>query len=302
MEIKNILWAYDCSDESKHALSYAEHFAKLFNAKIYGIHVYSVSLPINPYYAPYLYDMAERIEKKYREEFKQIDELLRKKGIDFEGVVLKGGISDEITRFAEEKNIDMTVMGITPRGLIGSMFMESTSIAVLRKTKKPLLVTKGKKQKEKIELKKILVPVDIGDKIKDAIITAFSIAEKENSHITFVYVLNIAFQIYEIPEKIISEIIEEASNNLKDYVNTVSEEAGIDKEKRDINFITKIIFGMNAAPKIVDYANRNDFDMIVINSHGGGTLKRLFLGSTAEQVAREAICPVLVVKPSISKE
>jgi nucleotide-binding universal stress UspA family protein len=37
-------------------------------------------------------------------------------------------------------------------------------------------------------------------------------------------------------------------------------------------------------------------EVIVISSHGYTGLKRMLLGSTAEQVVRHATCPVLVVK------
>jgi len=39
-------------------------------------------------------------------------------------------------------------------------------------------------------------------------------------------------------------------------------------------------------------------DLIVIGSHGRGGVERLFLGSVAEAVMREAPCPVLVVRAS----
>ncbi len=47
---------------------------------------------------------------------------------------------------------------------------------------------------------------------------------------------------------------------------------------------------------ILDYANRQEADIIIMGSHGRRGLKRMLLGSVAEHVVRRASCPVLVVK------
>ena len=46
---------------------------------------------------------------------------------------------------------------------------------------------------------------------------------------------------------------------------------------------------------ILDAAVSADADMIVIGSHGRRGMARVMLGSVAEQVARRANCPVLIV-------
>ncbi len=47
---------------------------------------------------------------------------------------------------------------------------------------------------------------------------------------------------------------------------------------------------------ILDYAKRQEADVIIMGSHGRRGLKRMILGSVAEHVVRRAPCPVLVVK------
>lgn len=49
--------------------------------------------------------------------------------------------------------------------------------------------------------------------------------------------------------------------------------------------------------EIIQYAAREDCDLIVLGSHGHGPLKHMLLGSVAEKVVRKAKCPVLVVRP-----
>jgi universal stress protein A len=47
---------------------------------------------------------------------------------------------------------------------------------------------------------------------------------------------------------------------------------------------------------IVDYAKRNEIDVIVMGTHGRGALEHLLMGSVAERVVRLAPCPVLTVR------
>lgn len=50
-------------------------------------------------------------------------------------------------------------------------------------------------------------------------------------------------------------------------------------------------------PAIVEAAAAEQVDMIVVGSHGRGTVGRLLLGSVSDHVIRNATAPVLVVRP-----
>ncbi|HSM09680.1 MAG TPA: universal stress protein [Gemmatimonadota bacterium] len=60
--------------------------------------------------------------------------------------------------------------------------------------------------------------------------------------------------------------------------------------------VHRIERGINAAPTIIDYADANDVDLIVMGSHGRRGLRRLMLGSVTTEVVRFARRPVLVVR------
>ncbi|MDF0727285.1 universal stress protein [Cytobacillus sp. S13-E01] len=49
-------------------------------------------------------------------------------------------------------------------------------------------------------------------------------------------------------------------------------------------------------PSIVEYANQNHFDLVVIGSRGLNTLQEMVLGSVSHKVAKRVNCPVLIVK------
>jgi nucleotide-binding universal stress UspA family protein len=52
-----------------------------------------------------------------------------------------------------------------------------------------------------------------------------------------------------------------------------------------------------AAPEIVKYAQREKIDVIVMGTHGRSGLVRVFMGSVADAVLRNAPCQVLTIGP-----
>ncbi len=69
-----------------------------------------------------------------------------------------------------------------------------------------------------------------------------------------------------------------------------------DKAKEaGIHFEVKILRG-EPAPTLIEYANKNKFDVIVIGSRGLNILQEMVLGSVSHKVAKYAKCPVLIVK------
>lgn len=68
--------------------------------------------------------------------------------------------------------------------------------------------------------------------------------------------------------------------------------------KSELGGVTDVeveVIGGHSGSTILDYANANDNDLVVISSHRPG-LAHFFLGSTAAHVVRHATCAVHVVR------
>ena len=65
--------------------------------------------------------------------------------------------------------------------------------------------------------------------------------------------------------------------------------------KKGVEFLDVIENG-EEGKTIVSFANKNNFDLIVIGSRGMGTLGKLFHGSTSNYVANSSKIPVMIVK------
>jgi nucleotide-binding universal stress UspA family protein len=81
-------------------------------------------------------------------------------------------------------------------------------------------------------------------------------------------------------------------NEGEKYLNKVKLKAN----QKNIQIKTEIISSMNISGGILDYAEENNIDLIVIGTRGRSGFKRLLLGSVASHVITYAHCPVLVVK------
>ena len=118
---------------------------------------------------------------------------------------------------------------------------------------------------------------------------AVDLAEKTGSHITVLYILSLP-NTSEIPPKVMEELITGSNNELDKIV------AGSKEKNKDLSITKKMIIGLNPSNRILSYAKKNNFDLIVINSNNKGNLARFFLGSVSEEVIRGSVCPVLTIR------
>lgn len=63
----------------------------------------------------------------------------------------------------------------------------------------------------------------------------------------------------------------------------------------NIKYRVEILHG-TPGPTIVEYANKEKFEMLVIGSRGLNSLQEMVLGSVSHKVVKRAECPVLIVK------
>lgn len=140
-------------------------------------------------------------------------------------------------------------------------------------------------------MKKILVPTDASEYSRRALEAALEFARKFNAEIELLYVMRkpIAYDsssnIYIIsPEQI------EKEGNL--VLETTLE--GIDIG--DVRVIKKKSEAAKPAKLILEEIENEKIDLVVMGSHGYGTIAGSILGSVSQHVLHNAKCPVLIVK------
>lgn len=139
--------------------------------------------------------------------------------------------------------------------------------------------------------KRILVPTDVSEFSRQALLTALQLAKQFNSEVEL-------FHVVFDPQPLISYAttypISISSEQIEEHGESALERALEGIDVGDVKLAKKHIQG-HAAREIVEESKR-DFDLIVMGSHGHGPFTGAIIGSVTQKVLAHAKCPVLVVK------
>jgi nucleotide-binding universal stress UspA family protein len=69
------------------------------------------------------------------------------------------------------------------------------------------------------------------------------------------------------------------------------------QKRKGVTLVDKVTVFPRAWSGIVKFVRDQDIDVIVMSTHARKGVAKLFLGSVAENVIREAPCPVITVRP-----
>ncbi|HET7392096.1 MAG TPA: universal stress protein [Nitrososphaeraceae archaeon] len=137
---------------------------------------------------------------------------------------------------------------------------------------------------------KILVTIDSSDASMDAADYATAISQRYNAELYALHVIHADVDLYGPHET--SEFTRNMRNEGEKYLNKVKVKAN----EKDIHIKTEIISSKDISGGILDFAQENNIDLIVIGTRGRSGFKRLLLGIVASHVVTYAHCPVLVIK------
>ena len=147
---------------------------------------------------------------------------------------------------------------------------------------------------------KILVAIDGSEIAMKAAVYSIDIVKKNKSQLIALNVLDIS-----TPRRISSSFITAPTYGLKELEEKRKEaQQWLDKfeklaaKENNVKLKSEIIEDpiSKVGSAIVDYAERENVDLIIIGSRGRSGFKKMLLGSVASDVVTYAHCPVMVVK------
>jgi nucleotide-binding universal stress UspA family protein len=160
-------------------------------------------------------------------------------------------------------------------------------------------LTYGKKTK----FSNILVAIDGSDHSMKAAEYAIDIARDNKAQLIALAVLDIAKIGYAASTFIASPMhgLEELERKRKEAQEWLDKVGKLISQKandnnNNIQFKSQIEESMSIAGTIVDHAENQNIDLIVVGSRGRSGFTKLLLGSVASKVITYAACPVLVTK------
>ena len=150
-----------------------------------------------------------------------------------------------------------------------------------------------------IGISKIMVGIDGSEQSINAADYAIAIAKRHDAEMIAVNALtsDVGYAYsspgVESPPLTIREIILLAEDEVKKWFNGIKEKA----DKSGIRLRSEIIMAKRSAVSaMLDYAEEQKIDLIVVGTRGRSGIKKMLLGSVASGLVTYAACPVLVVK------
>lgn len=157
-------------------------------------------------------------------------------------------------------------------------------------------------KKQKGTFSKILVAIDGSKQSMDAAYYAINISNKFSAelyaiHVTIdsEYVEMFSFGIYDVETPTYRKSsLEHVRQRAKEWFNDIKVKAN----EKNIQLSKAELIGTSASVEaaIVDYAEKNNIDLVVLGTKGYSGMKKLLLGSVASAVLTYAHCPVMVVR------
>lgn len=154
---------------------------------------------------------------------------------------------------------------------------------------------------------RILIPLDGSSFAECALTHARAIAA--GCHIAEVVLLNVTAEVYPAAQWIssqqraiqLADDTEKARHDIQDTAVAYMKKVSGDLQKSGLNVKTEIIEAsgtQHPAEIILDYAEKNHVDLIILTTHGRSGISRWAFGSQADKIVTRSKVPVLTITPS----
>lgn len=152
-----------------------------------------------------------------------------------------------------------------------------------------------------MNIRRILVAVDGSKPATDAADKAIDLAKLYSVELSALYVIASDIRYHYswntmssgLFPGVFDEVPRIATEKGQKHLDNVKRKAA----EKNLKVKTEILVGLTSTVKeIVEYAEKNKIDLIVIGNRGLTGFKKMLLGSVASGVVTYAHCPVLVVK------
>jgi nucleotide-binding universal stress UspA family protein len=130
----------DGSETAERAATHAVSIAKCLKSKVMGLYVIDISafsgIPTEAIWE----SMKDLLDEEGRKALKTIEEIAEKEGVPCETEIAEGVPAEDIIRFAEDKKVDLVVMGTAGRTGLDRLLLGSVAEKVIRTAPCPVLV------------------------------------------------------------------------------------------------------------------------------------------------------------------
>lgn len=259
-EHSSVLVPIDFSKQSLVAVKYSYQIAAIIKAKIIIMHVYKQGSP----------NHAANLEQLKQEAIKDT-------GLVVETINLEGDIFQLTDKKAEELKVTLIVAGLDTHVKFRAFFATNQASKFIKNAPCPVLTIRSTDPPKMI--KNIILPFDLSPESREKVGIAVQLANYYKADLRIVSVFPASDTKYE--------------NKLLPYLQQVKK---FIKEK-GVNCTNKSIPGNDVPEAIVDYANKNDCDMIIQMNKKDKSLGEMFSGTMSEKMVDISNIPVISINP-----
>lgn len=296
LQLKHIMCTTDFSDLSNRAIPYGFALAKEFDARLYTCHV--IGLPATTGYGEVIADLVEQQNKALEYAHEELIRIIGKQQIDWEPLISAGHTADEITRLAEKTSTDLVVTATHGRSGLKRLLLGSVTERLIRTLPCPMLIIPGTEQNATLtkasdfKPKRILIGCDFSKVSTLAFEYGLSLAQEFQAELHLVHVVEPPD--YRHLDRSGLEYGKDISADFLDHLTRKLEKLMPDDARHWCTPKTILLRG-KPDEKLIDYADSNNIDMIVLGVRGQGLVEKMLVGSTTDRVIRRSTCPVLSV-------
>lgn len=247
--------------------------------------------------------MAMEIEKGAQNYFTQYLDGVRARygrGDQTRAIVRVGDAAEQILKAVEETGARMLVIATHGRSGVGRWIYGSTAGRLLRTSHVPIVAVGPNvrpRSTEPVALKHLMVPLDGSPLSEAALPVAESVATSLGARVSLVRSVRWAVQAYpySLPDAYVPQIDEELEAGAKAYLRRMEEAL---KGKVEVDAF--VVRG-GIADGLMDVADKQAVDLVVMTTHARAGIARAALGSTADRML-QGKAPVMLVPPDVAGE
>jgi nucleotide-binding universal stress UspA family protein len=219
-------------------------------------------------------------------------------GIDARLEVRCGPAAEVIAEAAEGLHVTMIAMATHGYSGLRRWALGSVTDRVVHATSTPVFVVRGGKavQADQIAFNRMIVPLDGSPLAAQALPLAADLAERGRSELLLIRAVAASVEAYPaiaplgrpdlMPGEVLHALRARAADELEDQAFELRE--------LGLPVATRVVNG-HPAEAIIDEAERQSADLVVMATHGYSGLKRWALGSVTDKVLHAAATPLLLV-------
>jgi universal stress protein E len=290
--MRTLLVGTDLSSRSDRALHRAALMAREFKARLLFLHVVDDDQP------------RAMIDQDRRQATALLDSqalnLAELANAHPDVLVKMGDPFEVIVETAREQQADLIVMGAHRKRLLRDIFVGTTIERVMRTGNAPVLMVNAYPNGS---YRRVLLAVDLSDASARAGRAAKALGLMGSAAVSIMH----AFRPYAkallgragANQDVITKHVVHTAAEVASELTSFLDQEGLNDERYEITLEEGDPFGT-----IKDSVKRQNPDLLVIGTRGHTGLKRLLLGSVADEVLRQVECDVLAVPPeqvSVSK-